>query len=275
MKRQLMKIIFRFAAVVFVLVLVFTFIGCVTPNSKTLLSDIQIKAIQSLWNLDDYPMNVYLGISAPYVDTNKMVSEALYQCARSIAISHRIQVESSLVSESSAQAGMLSFATEGSAVYFENEIKEILERLELREVRGDSGVGIVVIATDPSVPALPRPFTETYDLTGRPSWVDQLPKIPGYLTAVGETLGYRFVRDSLEAADVLAAEQLLRLSSEAVTQARSYSTSSTLNTGSGSQESFQEGVLQISEGTLQGFYVLARWYDSASNRYYSLAVVPH
>lgn len=274
MKRQLMKIIFRFAAVVFVLVLVITLIGCVTPNAETVLSDIQIKAIQPLWSLEGYPMNVFMGISAPYVDTNKMVSEALYQCARSIAISQRIQVESSLVSESSAQAGLLSFATEGSAVYFENEIKEILERLELREMRGGTSTGVVVIATDPSVPAFPRLFTETYDLTGRPYWVDQLPEIPGYYTAVGETRGYRFVHDSLETADVLAAEALLRLSSEAVTQARSYSVSSTLNTESGSQESFQEGVLQISEGTLQGFYVLARWYDSASNRYYSLATVP-
>jgi hypothetical protein len=257
--------------------IILMFSSCVTdvPDSGVPPADYRKSAsLQELWNLDRYPANVFMGVSAPYVNTDRMVSEALYNCARSIAIGQRLQVSSALVSESSSSGGLLSFATEGGAKYLEDEIADILDRLELLEVRSGSRGGVVVIAADPEVPALSRPFVQEFDASGKPLWVDALPEIPGYLAAVGSVLGYRFERDSLEAADVTAAELLLNKSPKAVTNAQSYSVSSSHKSSAGSLESFQEGVLQKSEGALEGFYVLARWHDAAANYYYSLAVIP-
>ncbi|MCF7943479.1 MAG: hypothetical protein K9L21_03490 [Spirochaetia bacterium] len=265
----------RFLLTTAVIVLIFS--GCLTglPDAGGPEADYRKTVpLQELWNLDRYPANVFMGVSAPYANTDRMVSEALYNCARSIAVGQQLQVSSALVSESSSGGGLISFATEGGAKYFENEIADILDRLELLEVRGGSRSGVVVIAADPEVPALPRPFVQKFDDSGRPLWVDTLPEIPGYLAAVGSVLGYRFERDSLEAADVTAAELLLNKSPEAVTEAQSYSVSSSYKSSAGNLESFQEGVLQKSEGALEGFYVLARWYDAAANYYYSLAVIP-
>ena len=133
---------------------------------------------------------------------------------------------------------------------------------------------MVIIARDPARPAVRRPYVQKFDAAKRPIWVNVLPEIPGYLVAVADTLGYRYLRDSLEAADVLAAEALMEKSAEAVTQARSYA----WNVQSGTQQSdsayFREGVLQISSGNLEGFVVLARWHDTRANRFYSLAAVP-
>ena len=253
------------ASIVIVLLLSF---GCV--NSKTVPQggDRTMETAQ-LWNLDGYPLNVFMGVSAPYSTTEKEIAEALYNCARSIAINEGLQVTSKLVSESSSN-GLLSFATDGSALYSEKDVRIILERLELLEVRNAGREGVVIIASDPVKNAMARPYKQKFDSDGKPTWVHQLPTIDGYLVAVGETLGYAFVRDSLEASDVLAAEALIENSSAAITESKSYAMNIESEGSLGKGSYFQEGVLQVASGTLDGFVILARWYDSSNNHYYSL-----
>jgi hypothetical protein len=249
----------------------------ITGSCATQKQSIGTAEVQELWSLDGWPLNVFMGVSAPYSSRERMVREALYQCARSIALSSRLEVTNALVSESSHKRGVYSFATEGSVRYSESDILAILERLTLLEVRGGDGIGVVVIAADEQKPPLPRPYEQSRDERGTPVWVNSPPAVPGWITAVGDTLGYRFIRDSLEAADVQAALNLLPLIPGSLTRARSYAVSDTVRTGSADEvflQSFEEGVLQISEGALEGFTILARWYDVKSNRYYSLAAVP-
>ena len=230
--------------------------------------------INQLLNMDSYPTNVFIGISAPYSDNEKMLKEALYQCARSIAISEILQVSNSLVSEYSSSKGNLSFATEGKAIYLEKEITEILPALELIEIRGDSKTGLVVVAFYPEFDNKQRPFIQTYSTEGVPNWIGHYPVIQGYIVAIGDSLGYKFVKDSLEAADLNAARLLIEKSPQALTETRSYSISKTAETDNNIEDNFQGGILQKANGILQGFYVLARWYDSNDNHFYSLAVIP-
>lgn len=226
--------------------------------------------INRLWNMDGYPLNVFMGISAPYSTKEQEIAEALYQCARNIAISERLHVTSALVSESSSADGLISFATDGTAQYAEDDILEIMDRLILLAVRDAGDEGVVIVAEDPTRHPTERPYRQQFDEDHRPTWTVRLPEIPGYLVAMGETLGHRYTRDSVEAADVLAAEALIEKSSQAVTAAKSYA----INFASDDEGFFQEGVLQETSGSLDGFVVLARWYDKRKNRYYSLAAVP-
>lgn len=228
-------------------------------------------AINRLWNLDGYPLNVFMGISAPYSTKEQEVAEALYQCARNIAISERLHVTSALVSESSSVDGLLSFATDGTAQYDQDDILKIMDRLILLVVRDAKEEGVVIVAEDPAKAAIERPYRQQFNEDHRPTWTLRLPEIPGYLVAMGETLGHRYTRDSVEAADVLAAQALIEKSSQAVTAAKSYA----INFTSDGEGFFQEGVLQETSGILDGFVVLARWYDKQQNRYYSLAAVPN
>ena len=245
-------------------IVVLMFVGCV--GTQDTIFD------TTSCNLDAYPLNVFLGVSAPYSTNEKEIAEALYNCARSIAISDGLQVTSKLVSESSSEKGLLSFATDGEALYSEGEVAAILARLELLEVRDNGREGVVVIAADPLKAPIARPYVQQFDMDGRPKWIADPPQIEGYLVAVGETLGYRYLRDSLEAADVTAAQALLEKSMEARTEARSYALD-IASEGLGNDISyFQEGVYQINTGSLEGFAVLARWYDRHENRYYSLAI---
>lgn len=264
--------LFLSAAVIFTAVI---FSGCMTAEGGLDIGKNKPpEDARLLWDLDAYPANVYMGVSAPYYDVDTMVEKALYRCSRNIAIGKLAAVSSSLVSESSSSQGLISFASDAEALYLEDEIESILSRLELLEVRGNSRTGIIVIAADPAVPADPRPYTQDFGEDGRPTWVDSVPDIPGYITAVGESLEYQFLRDSMEAADFTAAEAIINKSPRAVTKARSYAVNATFETENTHFEHFQEGILQVAEGTLEGFYVLARWYDPDENHFYSLAVVP-
>ena len=249
-----------------ILVMILLITGC---SSSTTVSE-EVRA-STIWNLDDYPLNVFMGVSAPYSTREKEVAEALYNCARSIAIHDSLQVTSKLVSEFSSEKGLLSFATDGRALYSEDDVLAILDRLELLEVRDTLSEGVVVIAADPQKEALSRPYVQQVDSSNTPTWIEQLPEIPGYLVAVGQTLGYQYMRDSWEAADVLAAEALIEKSSAAVTGTKSYALNVASDGFKQDSSYYQEGLLQVVAGNLEGFVILARWYDITHNRYYSLA----
>lgn len=264
----------RNAAAVFLLLLIIPIAAsCAFGHAWFGSSAADTEEMQKLWKIDNYPANVFTGISAPLISREKMIQEALYQCARSIAISQRMQVSAKLVSESSSVKGLISYAAEGNAVYWESEIGSILSRLELLEVRGNEKIGIVVVAADPEIPASARPYKQTLAEDGKPDWISRLPVVPGYIFAVGETMEYRFIRDSIEAADFAAAKALIEISPAAVTEARSYSVSKKLSTAASENDMIEGGILQVTDGILENFLVTARWYDPDLKRFYSLASV--
>ena len=230
--------------------------------------------LRESWNLDDYPLNVFMGIAAPYARREDMVKEALLQCARSIAINEMIEMVSSFVTESHSVLGLLSYGMQGQASYSGEHLKDILDRIELIDIKEISGEGMIALVSDPNKAAAVRPYRQSFDSQGKPDWVDHTPTIPGYYVAVGEVLGYRFLSDSMEAADVTAAESLLDMTVTAVTNTRSYQVTRESEIGGRGFSAYQQGLYQTTSGYLQGFVVIARWYDPTTNHFYSLAVVP-
>ena len=176
-----------------------------------------------------------------------------------------------------------------------DEIENIKSRLKVLEVLTRTE-GTIIIAMDPMKNETSRPYAQQFDPSGKPTWVDNPPDIPGYTVAVGETLAHAYVRDSLEAADIAAAYALLDKSANTVTEARSYSVNAQksgtqqsagscvdpgvdtgVSTGIGvgpvsPSDSLDHGTMQISRGILTGFTVLAHWRESATNKFYSLAL---
>ena len=225
-------------------------------------------------NLDGYPMNVFVGVSAPYDDVEKMFAEALYRCARSDALSENIYVTAKLIAEST-NATPRATATDGSAFFVADNIENIASRLKVLEVLTRTE-GTIIVAMDPRKDSTSKPYVQEFDPSGKPSWIDNPPDIPGYIVAVGETLAHTYVRDSLEAADISAAYALLDKSDRAVTESRSYSvnteTSGAYADSRSTSGSFDRGTMQISKGILTGFTVLAHWRDPATNKFYSLAL---
>lgn len=100
----------------------------------------------------------------------------------------------------------------------------------------------------------------------RPSWVDEPPRIPGYLTAVGTAQRKSLVTDSITAADEAAMAGIVKeLSIEVITKDYNLSIESM---GSVSGEKRTE----VAKAEVKGFYILARWKEG--NNFYSLALAP-
>ena len=233
---------------------------------------LKAKGFDTLWNLDQYPMNVFYGIASPSGNREAMAAEALYRCARSVAISEHLYVSTGLVTETSGSQ-LQTFATRGEAVYDEGSVEGIAARLKtLEAIEGPEG--LLLVAEDPAKTAAPRPDAGGRDDSGRPLWVDNPPRLQGFIAAVGETRGYRYLKDSLEAADIAAAYALMESSADTITEARSYSETATMTGQTRTEEAGMNGVFQLSRGNIKGFYVLARWFDARNNIYYTLAVCP-
>ncbi len=100
-----------------------------------------------------------------------------------------------------------------------------------------------------------------------PSWINNTPEIPGYITSVGITLQKGYVADSFEAAEEQALAQMAKQISISVSngQVKLENSIGTVTTQSN---------LEIAEASIQGFYILDRWRTPDSRYYYALAVCP-
>ena len=70
-------------SVVAILVLVILLAGCASSQTGVLHTGIQDTS--TLWNIDSYPLNVCMGVSAPYSTREKEVAEALSNIVNKVA----------------------------------------------------------------------------------------------------------------------------------------------------------------------------------------------
>ena len=101
-----------------------------------------------------------------------------------------------------------------------------------------------------------------------PVWVTNLPSYEGYITAVGTAQRHMFIAESFMQSDRQALAALAKQRDIDVKQKRDdleveYQGSA-----------FQQLNLEITDTTVQGFYVIDRWVSEDGNTYYSLAVGP-
>lgn len=216
-----------------------------------------------------YPANIVIGISGPYSTQERMVQEGIISCARLIALSEAIAVDNRIVTQWDSNKGLRSFATEGNAYYDNSVIGKIIDRLEIVSFSIDKEAGAIVVACDITREAFPRPLVDGIDSQEKPRWLYELPESDEYRFGVGMSGPYRFLNDSLEAADFEAAQDLLARYTDQL-YSKAYSKVSSSKEG----EMMETGVYQASEGLLEGFMVVARYFDAETNLYWTLAAVP-
>lgn len=223
----------------------------------------------SLIDVAPYPTDCFVGISGPYSSKERMVQEAIIGCARQVALNEIIEIDSRIVTQWDSRKGLLSFATEEKAYYDERALAPIIERLEILSITFDAKAGAVVVAQDPLKTGVERPQIKGVDKKGKPLWVTTFPEHEAYYFGVGTSGPYRFLNDSLEAADFTAAQDLLNKYPDFLF-AKSY-----VNVQEGRGGTLMEsGTYQDARGILRGFMVVSRYYDELTKSFWSLVAVP-
>lgn len=223
----------------------------------------------TLLDMGGYPSNVYIGLSGPYSSQERMVQEGILSCARLIALGEAIAVDSRIVTQWDSKKGLRSFATEGNAYYDDSNIAEIVRRLEIVSIAFEKDAGAVVVARDVALDAKGRPSVGGYNEDGKPLWLREIPEDDHFRFGVGASGKYRFLNDSLEAADFAAAQDLLDRRTDQL-----YSKGYTKVASGQNGDVMETGLYQASKGLLEGFMVVARYYDAGTDTYWSLAAVP-
>jgi len=222
-------------------------------------------AVLAMLDMSGQPADVFVGISGPYSTKERMVQEAILSCARLIALSEAVALDNRLVTQWNSDKGLRSFATESNAYYDGSRLVDIVNRLEVLTVSFDENAGAIVTARDRTHESGKRPEVGGYGADGRPAWTKEHPQVAGFRFGVGTSGIYRYLNDSLEAADFAAAQDLLDRYTDQL-YVKGYTK---LDGGAMETAAYQE-----STGLLQGFMVVARYFDVAAGTYWSLAAVP-
>lgn len=249
--------------------LLLLFAGCSSLNQAPYTGGAPPGDALAILDMSRYPTNVFIGISGPYSNQERMVQEGILSCARLIALSEAIAVDNRIVTQWDSKKGLRSFATEESAHYDDSTLATIINRLEVVSVSFDRDAGAIVVVRDLLLDAEPRPTTGGYGSDGKPLWIRELPENDVFRFGLGMSGPYRFLNDSLEAADFVAAQNLLDRKTDHL-----YSKGYTKVISGQDDEVMETGIYQASMGLLKGFMVVARYYDAGTGTYWSLAAVP-
>lgn len=142
----------------------------------------------------------------------------------------------------------------------------LVERLEeVKRAQDADGSYILVRFPEGAALNLPR---QAAPGGGKPRWITELPRIPGYLVGIGSSQRKRYPSDSIAAADEQALEEIVKsLGMEVTTQRNTIDLG---RQGSGTVQS----SLEVAQATVRGFCVVARWYEPDRGVFYSLGVCP-
>jgi hypothetical protein len=167
------------------------------------------------------------------------------------------------------QSTSISFGRmENSEVFFNHDTARLLfEQLEVIEEYSDDQ-GTYLLSKIPSQ-TIDVPYFIKYR-KGEPTWISEVPVIPGYIVAVGSVKMHRTFTDSLAAADRAAFLEMLNIIFGHVDSQRDEVTQSSET----QEDSASITTTKITaSGNIKGFLIIARWRDEKHN-YYSLAVCP-
>lgn len=216
----------------------------------------------SYLDVSAYPSNVYVGLSGPYSTKEKMVEQAILDCAKNVLIKDAIALDSTLVLQWNSSVGLKSFASDQMAYYDDTALRATIDALQILEIHFDQDAGAVVIARNNLEKEEKRVYTTKLDSNGKPQWLATYPKISGYRFGIGSSRPYYYLNKTLEAADFMAAQNLLDLNTEHAFSIEKVQTNN---------DAMERALYQAQRGLLQGFSILARYYDETTDTYWSLA----
>lgn len=167
-----------------------------------------------------------------------------------------------LVKKDSTEMGYIEEIEVAVPPELQQRMREEMEVLVCYTDRSGSYLqGTIEGASPPNV-RLPQRGAEQ-----QPEWILDPPEYEGHLTAVGAANRHMYLSDSLKAADEQALANLARQINIDVEKKR-------LDLEQEGGSAYTQYTIQISEATLKGAYIMARWISPDGNSYYSLAVAP-
>lgn len=255
--------IFRRAlASAMVLLFALVLVGCATSHQVVAEKD----SLFSEFNgLDD---NVYVGVSGPYYAKDKAIEAAILSCAKNMLLHKSISMDCQnvLIWADNTEKSDELFRTLEKGSYSDAELTATVNAMEIVSLSYDNEMGAVVYAKLNGSEGEKKPYTTVFNSDGVPEWVGRIDfQIPGYKVGVGDTLGYYYFDESLEASDFDAAVALVSFVASDLTVRSIVKTNNDVIVGASNQRTV---------GLLEGFQVIDRWYDKKNNWFWSLAVVP-
>ena len=239
--------------------------GGETEIDNVELSDAVSRDTGRMWtSLPENGKPVFIGLGPNMFDDDAEEDAALRDAARQAAMYLKMYGSTGFLDSRKGQFSFLEIE------FDESRIDSIAQKLEIldKEVFSE---GTVIRA---SFPGKNAPFYGYNPVprgkisgSNQPVWVYQIPVIPGYIVSVGVSAKKSTVQASFIDADRAAiADMLMQVST---------------STRAGDLEQATEiGEVRTSvsshraSGTLEGFYILARWQSGDGKTFYSLAVSP-
>ena len=238
------------------------FVSCTSTRDVLELN----KGISLFDIYNGYRGRVYLGISGPY-DSDKQATEvAVMNCAKNIALSEGLIVRLDVDLRSITKYNYEKFKINSKSIYDVNKINTILNNMKILTIgRGEYDTGVYVLAYYDGSENKSFDFHISYDTNVRPSWIENPPQLPGYITGVGVAKEYYYLQDSVEAAAFEGAIDLIFQHDKALVVSNEIINIS----DSANRQEMTRDVFQINYDMLHGFTVLAYWYDQLERTYYA------
>ena len=214
------------------------------------------------WSSDGTPL--FLGTSRRLHNREDEWEQALYSAASQAAIYHEVIGLSKVYTEDSHQGkgtwGEFDFQWDRSR---EVRIAEGLE--EVSRIQDEHGTYMLFKYPDGKRVDLPsrRGWGK-----GRPSWLNEIPTIPGYLVSLGSSGRMRNPVDAIMAADQQALEEMIKMLDLSISTQRNSVDFGSRGTGT------VESSFELARATVRGFMVVARWHEPNEKVFYSLAICP-
>lgn len=207
---------------------------------------------------------VFVGVSPPLRDRSDEEAAAILHVAEQASRARRIVARYRYISQ--RDGGSVGYLEDIVADWDADYADTLVDSVVVQSVL-ETPLGTVVHATVPEVDVAPINF-DAASATGEglPTWVNQTPRIDGYLVAVGASQRNRRLRDSVDNADQEALKGLLLQSGTTLRMVEDRRDVERVGT-TGQVTSAEEAT-----AALRDFRIIARYVTEDERYYYSLAV---
>ncbi len=267
MKTFFRSFIFLFAAFLF-------FSGCASSPQEaerreiTTPADFNTSEYSEFW--DTWPEGstpVFLGTAKRLSDRDSERNKALISAAFRATFYNSVEGLSKAYTRFDARGSLRleDFSLDYDKITPESLVAMVGQLEIIKELQDNRGTYIIVRYKDG---AAMQPLSESLRFSLRSNnWINKPPVIPGYRVSVGYRNQSSHPCDSIERADEMALEEMIK----------SISTKIISDTGSvdkDGQSASIKAITAIAEASVKGFYVIARYVSPDGRDYYSLGICP-
>lgn len=197
------------------------------------------------------------------------IQAALEDAARRVVIFNK--VKGSTISSTNMQGSFLDYSAETkTSLECDENYKDYVDALSFdpeKDVFQSNNTVFVRVRYKSSLPDQIQYWPSSFYKTGKPSWVESHPQIPGYTVGVG----YAGRRSALRDTIVVSYENAIFSMITALYGSAKEETTNVQGAGIFGSKNANKSEIRA-EGVMNNFYILDTWVDPANNSVWTLAV---